>query len=253
MLRRSFVVYMLILTVVVALVAVAPALGRGGGGGGGGGHSSGGFSGGSHSSGGFSGSSGGFSGSSSRSSGGFSPGGSTSGTGGFSRPSSSTTGSPPRIGGASQALYDKAKVNGTAFTSRNDAVSSFRGKYGSQYTNKFASEPSARPDYIPGSTSVGGRNYTIIYNHGYGGYGYYGPSGAWMMYDVMADAVMLDLLMSHRGYYYGPPYGAYGGYGAPMAPVYYPQPYRSHFLGWLFAIACIVIIIALIRRSRAPL
>jgi len=45
--------------------------------------------------------------------------------------------------------------------------------------------------------------YNITYNQRCGGYGYYGPGGAWIMYDVMRDAVMVDMLMSHNNYYVG--------------------------------------------------
>ena len=100
-------------------------------------------------------------------------------------------------------MYDKSKMNGTAFQTRSQAADNFKTRYGSQYTNRFSKEPSSRPSYIPQSTSVGGRNYTIIYDIGHGGYGYYGPGGVWMMYDVMSDALMMNALMSHHGYYYG--------------------------------------------------
>jgi hypothetical protein len=37
-----------------------------------------------------------------------------------------------------------------------------------------------------------------------GGYGYYGPGGGWMAYNVMRDVTMMSLLMNNHGYGYGP-------------------------------------------------
>lgn len=55
------------------------------------------------------------------------------------------------------------------------------------YTNKFASEPSTRPSYIPSTISHGGANYTVVY-HG-GCYGYYDPTGLWI---ALAATEMLN-------------------------------------------------------------
>ncbi len=236
-----------ILVGVLALALLCPmlALARGGGGGGGhsggfgGGRSSGGWGGGSSSSGWGGSSSSGWGGSrSSSGSSGWGGGSSSSSSGwGSSRSTGTRTTSP-----ADRALADRARSQGTSYTNRADAVSSFKTRYGSQYTSHYASEPSARPSYIPQSYTVSGRSYTVIYNRGYGGYGYYGPTGAWMFYDAMADAAMCNMLMRQQGYYYG---GGYGyGYGPPM------HSYFGDIIGILFIVLFIVIIVAVIRSRR---
>lgn len=46
----------------------------------------------------------------------------------------------------------------------------------------------------------------MIYNSGFGGYGYYNALGAWIAYDVMTDAIMMSSLMHRHNYYYPPVY-----------------------------------------------
>lgn len=109
---------------------------------------------------------------------------------------------PPKRSAADQKAYDKAKQSGTAFKSRNAAVSDFKTKHSSKYTSKYTSKPTTRPDHIPQTTSTGGKTYNVTYNQQYGGYGYMGPSGAWIVYDAMADAAMVSALMGRNNYYY---------------------------------------------------
>lgn len=132
-------------------------------------------------------------------------------------------------------MYDRAKMNGTAFQSREQATSNFKQKYGSQYTNKFSSEPKSRPNYIPQTTNVGGRNYTVIYNQGMGGYGYCGLGGRWMMYDMMMDMAMVDMMMGNHGYYYGAP----------------PSGSHMFILWWILGIIVFVVILAVIFGNRS--
>ena len=116
-------------------------------------------------------------------------------------------------------MYDKAKASGTAYSSKAAATDAFKSKHGNQYTARYASQPATRPDHIPASTSVGGRTYPVSYNRQYGGYGYMGPGGSWVMYDAMADAAMLSILMSRNNYYYDPPgviYGRRSGFGTAL-------------------------------------
>lgn len=70
-------------------------------------------------------------------------------------------------------------------------------KIASQYKSTYATQPATRPEYIPQTYKSGGNTYNISYNSGYGGYGYMGPGGSWMMYDVMSDMAMYSYL-SHR-------------------------------------------------------
>jgi len=72
----------------------------------------------------------------------------------------------------------------------------------SKYTSKYTTKPATRPTHIPETTTVGGKTVNVTYNSAHGGYGYMGPSGTWMMYDAMSDAVMLSALMSQNHYYY---------------------------------------------------
>ncbi len=122
---------------------------------------------------------------------------------------------------ADQRLYDKAKAAGNAYPSKSAATEALKSKHSSQYTSRYASKPATRPDHIPTSTSLGGKTYPINYNPRYGGYGYMGPGGSWIMYDAMADAVMLDILMSRNNYYYDRPGFMYSrsGHGRSLLPL----------------------------------
>lgn len=115
------------------------------------------------------------------------------------------TASRPKLSPAQQKVYDKAAKNGTLFKSKSAAVSDFKSKYASKYSNKFTSQPTTRPEYIPQTYRSGGHTYNITYNQGHGGYGYWsggGPGlGTWMMYDMMSDAIMMNAMMNHQGYY----------------------------------------------------
>lgn len=104
-----------------------------------------------------------------------------------------------------KAFAEKAKMKGTSFKNRNDAVKDFRAKNEAKFVNKFDREPAIRPSYIPQTTTVGGSSYTVIYNPGFGGYGYYGPGGSWIAYNMWADAIMMNAMMHNHGYYYGQP------------------------------------------------
>jgi hypothetical protein len=127
-------------------------------------------------------------------------------TGSRDQANTSTTTSPSsKMSAADQKLLAKAKQNGTSFNTAADAKADFQKKYAKQYSSSFSSEPKTRPSYIPSSYSSNGRNYTVVYDRGHGGYGYYDALGTWMLYDAMSDAIMMNSLMSNRGYYYGQP------------------------------------------------
>ncbi len=168
--------------------------------------------------------------------------------------SSSTT--QPRLSTADRNLYQRAKTNGTSFSNRTDAVSNFKSRYAGQYPTSFAREPSSRPSYIPQTTMVGGRNVTIIYNSGYGGYGYMNPlTNAWIMYDLWSDHVMMDRMMYNQGYYYG---ASPMGYGPPV--VYHASSIVGSIIGGvvlLIVLIVFIVVIALIvaasRRRRMEL
>jgi len=114
---------------------------------------------------------------------------------------------------ADRSLYRKAQAKGTVFKSRTEAKKAFARKYGSKYTSRFPTKPKTRPDYIPKTTTVGGRTVPIDYNPRYGGYGYFGPGGKWIFYSALADAAMTGMLMRRHCYYWGAPPVYYGGVG----------------------------------------
>lgn len=125
----------------------------------------------------------------------------------------STKASSSKGSKADKALYEKAKRSGTAYKTRGAATQAFKTKHAKQYGSKYTSKPGTRPSHIPQTYASGGTTYNISYNQGYGGYGYMGPLGAWMMYDAMADAAVMGRLMRNQGYYYGaaPRYGPGAG------------------------------------------
>jgi hypothetical protein len=126
-------------------------------------------------------------------------------------------------------VYNAAKANGTAFTSKDVAIKDFQSKYSSKYTSKFSSEPESRPSYIPKNTVVGGNTYNVTYNRDYGGYGYMNSLGQWIMYDLMLDSIHRDSVMANHGYYYGP---------APGHPIV-----------WIIIIFIILIVFCLVLRA----
>jgi hypothetical protein len=160
--------------------------------------------------------------------------GSSSASSPFAQTRRSISGSRSSVS-SQRGLYDSARKNGTLFSSKAEASQAFRSKYAKDYGSTFASEPSARPSYIPSSTNVGGQNVNVVYNQGLGGYGYLHPTlGTWILFDALTDAAMADSLMSSRGYYWG---------GAPA--------YVSHgwgFMGTAFAILFLLIAAAIIAR-----
>jgi hypothetical protein len=130
------------------------------------------------------------------------------------------------------------------YTSQADAASAFRQQQASKYSNSFATQPSVRPDYIPGNISRGGVQYNVVF-HG-GCYGYYVGS-VWTPLDMAMYMVVTDAMLNNNGYGYGP------------QPVVYQQPYQQpgtvvvyHHTGRtiltiLGTIVLIVLLIALIR------
>jgi len=173
---------------------------------------------------------------------GFRWGSSTARTSSSRGPSSTSRFAPSATGTrnlSSSSLYESAQRNGTLFSSRRDAEHAFRKAYGSQYTSSFAIEPSMRPAYIPFSTLVNGRNANIVYNSALGGYGYFDPfQGRWVLYDALANAATMSLLLSQHSFYWG-----------------VPSVYVSHGIGFLrIAFVLFVLFIVLpfvIRLVRA--
>lgn len=137
-----------------------------------------------------------------------------------------------------QKLLRDAKANGTLFKSRDEAVTDFKSRYSSQYQSKFSSEPASRPAYIPQTYVSGGNTYNVIYNPTFGGYGYTNSLGAFIMYDAMSDAIMMNHLMNHHGYAHGI---------APNA-VHDDSGYGTALLIFLIFVVIVIVAIVFIRR-----
>jgi hypothetical protein len=117
-------------------------------------------------------------------------------------------------GSVSRSQYQRSRAAGTTFQNRTQAESAFRQRNAGQFPSRYATQPSSRPNHIPQSTRVDGRNVNVTYNAGLGGYGYRHPTlGTWILYSAMTDAVMMSALMSRGGYYYGAAPGTYAGGG----------------------------------------
>ena len=124
--------------------------------------------------------------SSSRSSGSgsvFSKSASTKSTSTFSAPSANAPAKPVAVANTklSNQMARQDAMGAKKYTSQASATSAFRQQQASKYSNSFASEPSRRPDYIPGNISRGGVQYNVVF-HG-GCYGYYDVGGVWSPLD----------------------------------------------------------------------
>jgi hypothetical protein len=93
-----------------------------------------------------------------------------------------------------------ARTSGNYYTDKKSAQAKFKKEYGAKYTSSYKTKPATRPEHIPQTYSSGGKSYNITYNVNHGGYGYMGPSGSWIMYDMMADQVMYNRYRRHHGY-----------------------------------------------------
>ena len=106
----------------------------------------------------------------------------------------------PKRTPAQQKSFETASKNGTVFKSKSAAQSAFKQKNATKYTSKYASKPATRPSHVPATTQVGGRSVNINYNSGMGGYGYTNSLGAFIMYDMMSDAMMMNRMMTQSNY-----------------------------------------------------
>ena len=156
----------------------------------------------------------------------------------------------PKLSAADQKLRDRAKSSGTSYQSRSAALSAFKSKNASKYTSNYKTKPTTRPDHIPQTTTgSGGSTYNVTYNPGYGGYGYMGSSGSWIMYSAMADTMMMNSLMRRNNYYYEPAYMHQPG--APVAVVHHRSSGWTIF--WVLAGICVffLVVMAVVKSSRA--
>lgn len=107
-----------------------------------------------------------------------------------------------------QAAYKKAVSSGTAFKTKKEAQAAFKEKHSKTYTSKYSTKPEKRPEHIPMTTKVNGSNVNITYNQTNGGYGHWGGGGpglgTFIMYDMMTDMVMMNMMMNQHNYHHGP-------------------------------------------------
>ena len=99
----------------------------------------------------------------------------------------------------SQAMAKQNAIGAKTYTSRTQAESDFKAQQASMYTNSFKTQPTTRPEYIPGSISRGGTTYNVTYHNG--GYGYY-DHGRWSPLDLAVYMVVTDAMLDHNGYGY---------------------------------------------------
>jgi len=152
--------------------------------------------------------------------------------------------SQPKRSAADKQLADKAKAAGTSYKSRDVAAKAFREKYSKDYTSKYNTQPSNRPDHIPERTTVGGRSVVVVYDSSHRGYGYYGVGGGWCYYDPWDDPYTMRRLMRRHNYYYDD-YHRYSHYdGRPRG-----RSWFGFFVGLLIVGIFIAVAVAIVGAS----
>ncbi len=94
------------------------------------------------------------------------------------------------VSSKNQSSTDKALNNKVAMTSsgktREQVAADFRKTNADKYNTKFASEPSARPSYIPQVHIINGYSSPIYYDSYYHGYGFINSFGMFVLYDALS-------------------------------------------------------------------
>lgn len=135
-----------------------------------------------------------------------------------------------------RSLYSTARQRGTIFSSRQQAEQAFRSRYANEYSSRFARRPSSRPNYIPSTTKVNGRNVNVVYSTQHGGYGYIDPTlGRWVFFNALTNAATLNLLMASHAYWWGAP------------PAYYAAP-GSGFFSWAIILFFVFMGVSVLSR-----
>ena len=159
-----------------------------------------------------------------------------------SKTKSSRVTAKPKMTPAKQKSLETAKKNGTAFKSKDDATAAFKKNQAGKYPAKYATKPATRPEHIPATTMVNGRSVNVVWNADRGCYGYPGSTlGAFIAYDMMSDAIMMNTMMSRNHYLVQP-------------PVTHVQVHRTSpsLFGIIFGILSILIILAIIFFFIVP-
>lgn len=149
---------------------------------------------------------------------------------------------------AEQALYEKARKQGTVYKSREEAVAAFKAKHGEQlkkeYPTTFDNEPPSRPSYIPPSYTPPGRSEPVplVYRPETRSYSWFDAAvGSYIVYDILEDdkSPVVASQMQKAGYVYGAPatVAQTGGSGGPGF---------GTFLVVLFVIIFVVVLIVLV-------
>jgi len=147
-----------------------------------------------------------------------------------------------KLSKADKKLAEKAKKSGKYHKTRKAAREDFKKKNAKKYTSKYATKPATRPAHIPQSTMVNGVSVNIGYNAGFGGYGYMGVGGRWIMYDMMSDMVMMDMMMNRTGYVVA------SDLGRPV-PIRGPGYFLLNFLYLIIVLIVLYGIVHAIKRS----
>lgn len=78
--------------------------------------------------------------------------------------------------------------------------------YNTQRVYRYDTEPALRPTYIPLQYRYRSRDYLIIYDNSYRGYGWYDPAGSWTYYDSVASipptSITTQPVVSTPSYYH---------------------------------------------------
>lgn len=177
----------------------------------------------------------------------------SSSQGSFSNKSKSktpVTNTQRKTSSADKALAQKSNQTRKTFSSRSEAVRSFEKANKDKYPSTYKTKPGTRPSHIPQQTTYNNRRYNVDYNPTYGGYGHFGPSGAWVAYSVFRDAAMMGMLMNMNNYHYSRP-SVSTSY--PSSSSHYVERRRGSsigsIIGFLFFIGIIAISFFVIRQN----
>lgn len=108
------------------------------------------------------------------------------------------------------------KKYGKGEQGRQNAIADYRKEQASKVTQRWDSEPSIRPSYVPNTISRNGSNVNVVFSNG--GYGYYVGS-AWTPLDYAMYMAVTDDMLYHHGY---------GNYGTHSGVVYVSS--KGHIL-----------------------
>lgn len=152
------------------------------------------------------------------------------------------------VSAVDQLAARNAKMNGTTYKSRDEAISAYKTQNASRLTTSFKDEPKIRPAYVPQKTYVGGRETVIVFDRSHGGYGYYDAMGRWMLYDAIHDAANAAYFASMVDR--SPEYVVVNQTpGAQVQVAHRGHPFIK-FCFWVIALAFVGILLTALLRRR---